>query len=235
MPLAPDWYDIAIRLVLTLLAGALIGANRGLHGHAAGLRTMILVGLAAAVAMIQANQLLSLSGKTQESFAVMDLMRLPLGILTGVGFIGAGTIFKKGSLVTGITTAATLWVMTVIGLCFGGGQLILGGVATLLVVATLWALKWFDVGVPQSHLATLVVSPTTPGAERTLDDLISASQYRADFLKMEKSETGGQEVFTFEISWKERPLHSPPGDLLSLLATRFEIKSFELISGKVHE
>jgi len=54
---------------------------------------------------------------------VMDLMRLPLGILTGVGFIGGGAIFKKGDLVTGVTTAATLWMVTVIGLCLGGGQL----------------------------------------------------------------------------------------------------------------
>ena len=51
-----------------------------------------------------------MSGKTPESFVVMDLMRLPLGILTGVGFIGGGAILKKGDLVTGVTTAATLWL-----------------------------------------------------------------------------------------------------------------------------
>ena len=87
MPLSPTWADIAVRLALTVLAGAIIGLNRGAHGHAAGLRTTILVCLAASVAMIQANILLPLSGKTSESFAVMDLMRLPLGILTGVGLV----------------------------------------------------------------------------------------------------------------------------------------------------
>src|ERR1700758_248025 len=132
MPLEPSWADIAFRLALTMLAGAIIGYNRGEHGHAAGFRTTILVGLAASVAMIQTNILLPLAGKTPESFAVMDLMRLPLGILTGVGFIGGGAIFKKGDLVTGVTTAASLWLVTVIGLCLGGGQLILGMVATLL-------------------------------------------------------------------------------------------------------
>src|ERR1700742_2216314 len=116
MPLNPTWTDIAIRLVLTMLAGAVIGFNRGARGHAAGLRTTILVTLAASVAMIQTNILLPLDGKTSGSFAVMDLMRLPLGILTGVGFIGGGTILKKGDLVTGVTTAATLWLATVIGL-----------------------------------------------------------------------------------------------------------------------
>jgi putative Mg2+ transporter-C (MgtC) family protein len=80
MPLHPSWLDTAIRLTLTMLAGTVIGFNRGARGRAAGFRTTILVGLAASVAMIQANILLSLIGKTAGSFAVMDLMRLPLGI-----------------------------------------------------------------------------------------------------------------------------------------------------------
>jgi len=120
--LYPSWQDIGLRLLLTLLAAAVIGLNREARGHAVGLRTTILVSLAACVAMIQANILLPLGGKTAASFGVMDLMRLPLGILTGVGFIGAGTILRRGDLVTGVTIAATLWVVTVIGLCFGGGQ-----------------------------------------------------------------------------------------------------------------
>src|SRR5215831_11032774 len=144
MPIEPAWAEILVRLLMTLIAGAIIGFDREARGHAAGLRTTILVGLAASVAMIQCNILLTLSGKTPESFGVMDLMRLPLGILTGVGFIGGGTILKRGNLVTGVTTAATLWLITVIGLCLGGGQLILGVTATVLGVVTLWALKRID-------------------------------------------------------------------------------------------
>jgi putative Mg2+ transporter-C (MgtC) family protein len=72
--------------------------------------------------MIQANILLPMEGKTSNTFAVMDVMRLPLGVLTGVGFIGGGAILKKGDLVTGVTTAAALWLMTIIGLCLGGGR-----------------------------------------------------------------------------------------------------------------
>jgi putative Mg2+ transporter-C (MgtC) family protein len=85
MPLNPSLSEIALRLLLTMVAGATIGFNREAKGHAAGLRTTMLVGLAASVAMIQANLLLPVAGKTNASFAVMDLMRLPLGILTGVG------------------------------------------------------------------------------------------------------------------------------------------------------
>jgi putative Mg2+ transporter-C (MgtC) family protein len=100
MPLHPSWLDIAVRLALTMLAGAIIGFNRGARGHAAGFPTTILVGLAASVAMIQTNILLPLEGKTPSAFPVMDLMRLPLGILTGVGLIGGGAILKKGDLLT---------------------------------------------------------------------------------------------------------------------------------------
>jgi len=105
--------------------------------------------------MIQTNILLSMEGKTSGSFAVMDLMRLPLRILTGVGFIGGGAILKKRDLVTGVTTAATLWLVTVIGLCLGGGQLVLGAVTTLLGVTRLWLLKWVDIVIPRQHRAAL--------------------------------------------------------------------------------
>lgn len=134
--------------------------------------------------MIQANVLLSLTGKTPESFAVMDLMRLPLGILTGVGFIGGGTILKKGDLVTGVTTAATLWLMTVIGLCLGGGQLVLGVTTTVLAVFTLWGLKRIDLVIPREHRAKLTV--TCPAQWNVLNDvprLVQPMKYRALFLK----------------------------------------------------
>ena len=120
------WADIALRLALTVVAGAVIGLNRGEHGLPAGLRTTLLVCLAACLSMIQANILMASGGKPGDSFVTIDLMRLPLGILSGMGFIGGGVILKRGNLVLGVTTAATLWFVTVLGLCFGGGQLAAG-------------------------------------------------------------------------------------------------------------
>src|SRR5579885_3695384 len=98
MPLQLTWQDLVVRLVCTLIAGAIIGYDRGERGKAAGLRTTILVCLAASVAMLQMNYPLTLSGKASDSFITNDLMRLPLGILTGVGFIGGGAILRRGSL-----------------------------------------------------------------------------------------------------------------------------------------
>src|ERR1700760_2163349 len=122
MSLQIDGSELLLRLVLPLVAGGLIGLNRGQRDRPAGLRTTMLVCLAASISMIQMNLLLRVSGKTASSFAGVGMMRLPLGILTGVGFIGAGCILKKGDLVRGVTTAATLWYVTVVGLCLGGGQ-----------------------------------------------------------------------------------------------------------------
>ncbi|MBU6464135.1 MAG: MgtC/SapB family protein [Bradyrhizobium sp.] len=229
MPLEPSWLDITLRLALTMLAGAIIGFNRGARGHAAGFRTTILVGLAAAVAMIQANILLPVSGKTSESFAVMDLMRLPLGILTGVGFIGGGTILKKGDLVTGVTTAATLWLMTVIGLCLGGGQLVLGTIATALAVLTLWVLKWVDLVIPREHRAKLTV--TCPAQWNVLEDipkLIRPMKYRARFHEQKRSLDPDQTDYSFELSWRRPELDGPPIELLQTIDRHFPIKSFEL-------
>jgi len=231
MPLHPTWDDIALRLLLTMIAGAAIGFNRGVRGHTAGLRTTILVGLAASVAMIQANILLPVAGKTVESFVVMDPMRLPLGILTGVGFIGGGAILKRGDLVTGVTTAATLWVVTVIGLCLGGGQIGLGGSATILGMITLWALKWIDRRMPRKHRAMLVIRGE-PGRFPVpeLTELVEPLKYGVQFRGQTHDEAGSSIRWCFGINWKRAEIAGPPLELLTLLNNRFSIVSFELDS-----
>lgn len=171
------WPEIIIRLLLTVIAGAVLGTERSKSGHSAGLRTTLLVMLAASISMIQMNLLIQTNGKPQDSYAVMDLMRLPLGILTGVGFIGAGAIVRKGELTLGITTAATMWFATVVGLCLGGGQLGLGATATCIGFLVLWALRFAE-----NHLEThqrgvvTVVSNGEDISAQTLSGLLSSKQ-----------------------------------------------------------
>ena len=167
MPLQLTWSDMAIRLLCALIAGAVVGLNRGESGKAAGLRTTMLVYLAAAIAMLQMNYLLTLTGRSDNSFVMNDLMRLPLGILTGVGFIGGGAILRRGNLVIGVTTAATLWYVTVIGLCFGGGQVLLGWAATALGLFVLWGLKWFEEIMPVQQQARLAVTVDETGPSQS--------------------------------------------------------------------
>ncbi len=163
MPVHIDWSTVILRLALSALAGAAIGVNRGEEDRPVGLRTTMLVTLAATISMIQVNLLLPVAGKVADSFVTMDLMRLPLGILSGIGFIGAGAIVRRGSLVHGVTTAATLWFATVMGLCFGGGQNGLGLAALALAILVLWPLKWVERWV--GHQRRGILSLTTVAAD----------------------------------------------------------------------
>ncbi|MDB5529137.1 MAG: ATPase [Devosia sp.] len=234
MLLFPSWQDIAIRLLLTLIAGALIGFDRGSRGHAAGLRTTMLVCLAASIAMIQANILLSTGGKADDSFIRMDVMRLPLGILTGVGFIGAGTILKRENQVTGVTTASTLWIVTVIGLCFGGGQIALGIVATVLSVVTLSGLKLLDDRMTREHRAIVIVRQKPGEPYLDLDAAIRPQGYRAELRQSGKADEGGQARLWFEIVWKRSAIADNPQELLSLLDRTCHVESFRVTSEARH-
>lgn len=229
MPLALTWADVGLRIVLTILAAAAIGYDRDVEGHAAGLRTVILVALAASLAMVQANWLMDTVGKSSSSFAVLDLMRLPLGILTGVGFIGGGAILRKGDLITGVTTAATLWLVTVIGLCLGGGQLLLGIAATALAVLTLSTLKWVDGVIPREHRARLVVTcEANWEVLEGLPNMVKPLKYHAHFRERKCHAESDQADYTFELSWHRPDRAFPPVDLLRELNKNFQVTCFEV-------
>lgn len=196
------WQEIALRLALTVIAGGLLGMERSKSGHAAGLRTTLLVTLAASIAMIQMNLLLPTNGKPHDSYAVMDLMRLPLGILTGVGFIGAGAIVRKNEAVLGITTAATMWFATVVGLCIGGGQKILGVTATVIGFGVLWGLRWFESRVEHYQLAELKLTMTE---ERfSAEDLrarLERARFRIKSISLAHNVNDHRKTFECEVRW----------------------------------
>ena len=234
MPLQPSWQDIALRLALAVAASALLGLDRGARGHAAGLRTTMPVGLAAALAMIQANLLLPVAGKSPGSFAVMDLMRLPLGILTGVGLIGGGAILKRGDIVRGVTTAATLWVTTVIGLCFGGGQLVLGLAGTALVVVTLFALEWLDRRLPRQYHARLAIEVAAGADLAELPRALAPEKFAAQLTQQHATHDPGRIQIAYVVTWRRREIDGPPLAFLAGLNARFTVISFEVISETPH-
>jgi len=155
MPVEIGLPDVFLRLGLAFLAGALVGFNRGKRNGAAGLRTTMLVCLAACVAAVMANLLIKTTGKDPGFFTQIDVMRLHLGILSGIGFIGAGAIIKNADIARGVTTAATIWFMTVVGLAFGTGFLLLGATATVAALVILWLLSWFDLHMRRSMRGAL--------------------------------------------------------------------------------
>ncbi|HEY3898091.1 MAG TPA: MgtC/SapB family protein [Chthoniobacter sp.] len=213
-----EWPEIGLRLLLTIIGGALIGLNRGERGHAAGLCTTLLVCLAASVSMIQVNLLLGVAGKAKDSFVVLDLMRLPLGILTGVGFIGGGAILKKENIVMGVTTAATLWFVTVMGLCFGGGQLALGLTSFGIAFLTLSLLKKMEQRLDQDRRAVVKLKlkaevPSNADLKRLLQAM---SLHILSWNLIEERDAGEREV-SLVLKRTVRPADLEPPDFLQQL------------------
>lgn len=220
MPLTLQPHDIALRIGLTFLAGLLIGFNRGEHGRPAGLRTTLLVSLAACLAMLQANVLLSTAGKTASSFAQFDVMRLPLGILSGMGFIGAGAILRRDNLIIGVTTAATLWFVTVVGLCFGGGQIILGLLGLGLGLLVLWCLHWVEQRTTQDRHATLrLVADASGPNEHQIRALLLAENYNIGPVGLTYTRPDDLRELTYEVWWRAPRREHPHPSIVEKLAT----------------
>src|SRR5690606_37945306 len=119
------WDAVLLRLGLAALGGAIIGLERESHGRAAGLRTTMLVCIGSAAAMLISERLLAAHTVPGSAWRP-DPARLAAGILTGMGFLGAGAILREGNMVRGITTAAALWFVTILGLAFGSGEILIG-------------------------------------------------------------------------------------------------------------
>lgn len=219
LSLSIGWNEVALRLGLSILAGLALGFNRSEHGKAAGLRTGVLVCVAAAVAMIQVNLLLPTAGRAPDSFVMNDLMRLPLGILTGVGFIGGGVILRRGNIVVGVTTAATLWLGTVAGLCIGGGQIGLGLVATAVGVLALGPMGSLERLLPREHSAVLVLEL---GAEASGEAEIRREIEDAGFSivgsRVTLAGAGHQRKYEFELRCTRTPADTATPSLCESLA-----------------
>jgi putative Mg2+ transporter-C (MgtC) family protein len=221
VPIDLGWTEIGLRLFLTALAGALIGINRGEHGRPAGLRTTLLVSLAAGISMIQVNLLLPIRGKGSDSFVVMDLMRLPLGILSGMGFIGAGAILRKENAVTGVTTAATLWFVTILGLCFGGGQLALGLVALALGLIVLSQLKSIEHSWPQERKAALTITIGQSGpTENEINTAMRAAGLRLVSLSVVYEASASLRELHCQVKWRCKHGDIQPPAFIAELASR---------------
>jgi putative Mg2+ transporter-C (MgtC) family protein len=129
-------HELLLRPLLALVAGGLVGLERSFQGRAAGLRTYALVSFASALLVGIAQSLGSAPGDANTNVA-----RVIQGIVTGIGFLGAGVIIKEGFTVRGLTTAASVWVVSAIGVAFGAGFLLEGAVAVVLTVGALSLLR----------------------------------------------------------------------------------------------
>jgi putative Mg2+ transporter-C (MgtC) family protein len=132
---------VITRLAFAVFAGFFIGLDRERHSQPAGLRTHMAISLGACLMMI-----LSIYIPTeyiQKGFA-SDPTRIAAQVITGIGFLGAGAIFRFGLTVKGLTTAASIWTTSGIGLCFGAGYFFLGSISTIFLIIILYVFDKFE-------------------------------------------------------------------------------------------
>ncbi|HEX8640433.1 MAG TPA: MgtC/SapB family protein [Allosphingosinicella sp.] len=140
-----SWTELVLRLGLASLIGLLLGLDRELQGHEAGIRTHALVALSSAMIMVS-SLMLTVQLRT-EDFAP-DPLRAVQGLSQAIGFIAAGVIFVRGANVVNMTTAANIWVAAAIGIACGAGQYRLVVVGAAMGFVLLTALKLFQRFLP---------------------------------------------------------------------------------------
>lgn len=154
---APHLLAIALNLLGAWLAGAAIGLERSFHGRPAGFRTHALVCLASSLLMVVFNYQWDWLGNVPLETIRTDPTRMAQGIMTGIGFLGAGVIFKEGLTVRGLTTAASIWVTAAIGILFGIGFVAPAVMATLIVLGTLSLFRWIEAQIPTQIYALHII------------------------------------------------------------------------------
>jgi len=156
-----DWI-VLWRLIFAALLSGMVGFEREFHGRAAGFRTHILLCVGSTLIMLTSMYMYDMyNGK-----AVVDPGRLAAGVVTGIGFLGAGTIMRYKSSVRGLTTAASLWVVTGIGLSVGAGMYFASFVTAMLAIITLLLFSRIEVAMIRKDWYKTVVVETAAGVDQ---------------------------------------------------------------------
>ena len=130
--------DLSIRLVFAALLGLAIGFEREIHGHPAGLRTHMLVAVGSALFTVLSAYGFGQGGAGQPG---IDPTRIAAQIVSGIGFLGAGAILKDGIVIRGLTTAASLWATSAVGMAAGAGEWVISMVAAATILVSLWPIN----------------------------------------------------------------------------------------------
>ena len=154
------YLEMIFKLLLSLVLGGIVGFEREYKSRPAGLRTHILVCIGAALVQITAINYFRNNGLTN-----MDPMRLGAQVISGIGFLGAGTILKEGANIKGLTTAASIWVVGCIGVAVGTGQYIEATAATIFIYVALRGFKVIEDNMAKGkkYINIEIAAKNTPG------------------------------------------------------------------------
>jgi putative Mg2+ transporter-C (MgtC) family protein len=152
--------EACVDLLMAALAGGLVGLEREIRGRQAGFRTNLLVAVGSALVMIVSNRLAMVPWHSPGAAGVnvnIDPGRIAYGVMTGIGFLGAGIIIHHRGTVRGLTTAAAVWCVAGLGLACGMGLYLLVFYTTLLLLAALWLLDRFERSLPKTRYRDVVI------------------------------------------------------------------------------
>lgn len=202
----PWFWQALLRLVLAGVLGAAIGVEREHRGRSAGLRTMLLVALGSALAMVVSVHFANVYGSDPRTAIRVDPARVAYGVMTGIGFLGAGAIIRYGTSIRGLTTAAGLWCTAAIGLACGFGMFLIAVAATFLVVFTLFGLHRMDRLIPSRSVK--IISVTVPVSDSdnvtTLHALLKGQGGRIHDTQHTRDLQAKTETIQCEVSLPER-------------------------------
>ena len=195
-----DW-DLISKLLLATFLGSTIGLERYVHGRPAGFRTYLLVCVAfTSIAIL--SEKLSLGNEALSVGSLrFDPGRLVAGGLTGIGFLGAGIIIRGGSAVHGLTTAAGIWAISVVGLAVGFGYDSLGVALCVIILLTLFGLRYIEQGLRKDIYKFIELSVRNPGIRREfLEDLLRGEGLRIIAIEMGADRTEHVHTYKFTLN-----------------------------------
>lgn len=214
---SPEFTAIIIRLVAAAVLGSLIGFERSYHGRQAGLRTHALVCTASSLLMLfTAFQLELLQGMPIEIIRV-DPTRMAQGIMTGIGFLGAGVVLKEKLTIHGLTTATSIWTTAAIGIIVGMGFFSAAAIGTLLTLFILAVLVRIERKLPTYTFSRLIVRCNRQDRiERdALLEMVRAHDFKANIPSYQLEDAGQRFTYTLTIHTKNpENLHALANSLL---------------------
>jgi putative Mg2+ transporter-C (MgtC) family protein len=201
--------DLALKLLVAVVAGGAIGFERQVAGKAAGLRTNILICVGSALLMDLSIHI----GEVWGLGPVGDPARLAAQVVTGIGFIGAGTIMQARGAITGLTSAATIWVVAAIGLSAGAGFFVEALGTTVTVMLVLAGLGRLEHGMLRIHRTMNATIRTKPGfPEEKIRELLDAEGLR--IVKSQIFDHATDRVFEIRIKGPARQFEIARGSLI---------------------
>jgi putative Mg2+ transporter-C (MgtC) family protein len=136
--------DMILRIAAGAAFGGVIGYERDVHRRPVGLRTHLIVAMAAATFMVISSQFVYWQHYGKDDLVEVDASRIAASVVSGIGFLAGGAILRTGLTIQGLTTAAGLWLVTAIGMCAGAGMYVEGAIVTIMGIVALTVLRRFE-------------------------------------------------------------------------------------------